>query len=66
MKSKYVITLFNSKLNEYKSTHQEFLTFEEAAILANRVRHELGMDWKTVSIIDTTKDSKNAFTTKKD
>ncbi len=65
MKSKYIITLFNSKLDEYVSKQQEFLTFEEAAVRANHVRHELGMDWKTVSIIDTMKDNKYAFTTKK-
>lgn len=51
MKSKFVITLFNSQTEEFVSKEEEFVTFEEAVVFANRTRNSLGFQWSTTSII---------------
>ena len=51
MKSKFVITLFNSQTEEFVSKEEEFITFEEAVVFANRTRNNLGFQWSTTSII---------------
>ena len=51
MESKFVITLLNTQTEEFHSEEQEFVTFEEAAMHANRMRHKKGHQWCTTSII---------------
>lgn len=65
MENTYNITLFNSCTEEYTLRQEKFITFEEAVVHANHTRHKLGMDWKTVSIVEVQKGKNNAFATKK-
>lgn len=65
MKSKFLITLFNCKTSEPFHKEEEFLTFEEAVVYANRTRHKLGMEWKTVSIVNSMEEEADVPTVKK-
>lgn len=65
LKNEYTITLCNSETQEIYLTTEEFITFEEAVICANRSRHRLGLSWETLSIINTMKGAKHAFPTEK-
>tara|TARA_B100000212_G_C27173966_1_gene447326 strand:+ start:333 stop:533 length:201 start_codon:yes stop_codon:yes gene_type:complete len=65
MKSKFLITLLNCKTSESLHEEERFLTFEEAVVYANRTRHKLGMEWKTVSIINSMEEEPDVSTVKK-
>ena len=58
MKSKFVITLFNSQTEKFLSREEDFITFEEAVIYANRERNKLGHQWSTTSIVRVLKGSR--------
>lgn len=65
MKNTYAITLHNSETEEVHQTIEQFITFEEAVICANRRRHRLGLCWETLSIVNTKKGGEYASSLKK-
>ncbi len=58
MKSKFVITLFNSQTEQFASKEEDFLTFEEAVVYANTQRNKMGHQWSTTSIVKVLKGSR--------
>ena len=46
----YKITLYNKLTDAWEKRTTEKLSFPEASVEANLVRHNLGLDWEIVSI----------------
>tara|TARA_B100000927_G_scaffold243746_1_gene205886 strand:+ start:173 stop:352 length:180 start_codon:yes stop_codon:yes gene_type:complete len=58
LKSKFIITLHNSKTKKFLSKEEEFLTFEEACVFANRIRNQSGFEWATISVVRIMEETK--------